>query len=469
MTLRDRTREALGDSQLRANLRSTLGLVAHLQQQAVADVDNWEELREHARRVKAHTLARLGTYLGQLEERVAAQGGSVVWAETAQQAARFIVDLAHRKELRKAVKSKTMTGEEIHLNRALERARVEAVETDLGEYIVQMAGQTPSHIIAPALHLSKRQVSELFTEKLGMAPSDDVEEITRAARRVLREQFLSAPLGITGANFAVAESGTVVVVENEGNARLTVSAPRVHVVLMGIEKVIPRLDDLPVFLKLLTRSATGQKISSYVNLINGPRRAEELDGPGEYYLVLLDNGRSAALADDRLRPTLSCLRCGACLNHCPVYQNVGGHAYGSTYQGPIGAILTPQIASEDEAPEHPFASSLCGACRDVCPVKIDIPGILLELRRRRQKQKNARASRLPLEQAAMKIWSRAMCTPESYNRLWAWAKWLFKALPGDGRRLSIPPFSRWSAGRDLPAWPEKSFRQLYRETEEGGG
>ncbi len=467
MTLRDRTREALDDAQLRANLRSTLGLVAHLQKQAVADVDNWEQLREHARQVKAHALSRLGRYLLQLEEQVVGQGGSVVWAETAQDAARFIVDLAHRKEIRKAVKSKTMTGEEIHLNDALERGRIEPVETDLGEYIVQMAGQTPSHIIAPALHLSKKQVSALFTEKLGMEPTDDVEEITRVARRVLRQQFLSAPLGITGANFAVAETGTVVVVENEGNARLTVSAPQVHVVLMGIEKVIPRMADLPVFLKLLTRSATGQKISSYVNLIHGPRRADEMDGPGEYYLVLLDNGRSDALADDCLRPTLSCVRCGACLNHCPVYQNIGGHAYGSTYQGPIGAILTPQIASEAEAPEHPFASSLCGACRDVCPVKIDIPGILLELRRRRQKQKNARASRIPLEQTAMKIWSRAMRSPEHYERLWSLAKWMLKIMPGGGRRWLPPPLNRWAEKRELPVWPEKSFRRSYRE-EQGG-
>ncbi len=466
MTLRERTREALADTQLRKNLRSTLGTVAYLQKLAVADVDNWEELRQHAHDVKSHTLSRLAHYLEKLEASVLAQGGEVHWAETARQASEFIVDLAHRKEVRQIVKSKTMVGEEIHLNAALERARVEPVETDLGEYIVQLARQTPSHIIAPALHLSKRQVSDLFVEKLGMDPTEDVFKITQTARRILREKFLGARMGITGANFAVAENGTIVVVENEGNARLTISAPQIHVVVMGIEKVIPRLEDLPVFLKLLTRSATGQKISTYVNFINGGRRQGEIDGPAEFHLVLLDNGRSQTLADEALRQTLSCIRCGACLNHCPVYQNVGGHAYGSTYQGPIGAILTPQLGSEKGAPEHPFASSLCGACHQVCPVKIEIPRVLLALRARQQVSRNSRAGRMPAEQTALRLWAWAMKSPNHYKRATSWARALIRALPGDGRRLPFPPFSRWSQQRDLPDWPEKSFRQLYPEEKE---
>ncbi len=463
MTLRDRTRKALADKQLRGNLRSTLGTVTYLQKLAVADVDNWEELRQHAHDVKSHTLSRLGYYLERLETNILAQGGQVHWAETSHQAAEFIVDLAHRKEIRKIVKSKTMVGEEIHLNAALVRARVEPVETDLGEYIVQLAGQTPSHIIAPALHLSKRQVSDLFVEKLGMEPTEDVFQITRTARRVLRENFLSARLGVTGANFAVADSGTIVVVENEGNARLTVSAPQIHVVVMGIEKVIPRLADLPVFLKLLTRSATGQKISTYVNFVNGARRPGEIDGPTEFHLVLLDNGRSQTLADKSLRQTLACIRCGACLNHCPVYQNVGGHAYGSTYQGPIGAILTPQLDSEPVSPEHPFASSLCGACGPVCPVKIEIPKVLLALRARHQESRNSRAHRLPTEQTAMRLWAWTMKSERRYERIAGWSRALFGRLRAKGRRFPLPPFSLWDESRELPDWPEKSFRQLYRE------
>lgn len=466
MNLRDRTRQALGDTQLRKNLRSTLGTVAYLQKLAVADVDNWEQLRQHAHDVKAHTLARLSHYLERLESSVVALGGHVHWAATAHEAAEFVVDLAHRKEIRKIVKSKSMVTEEIHLNAALERARVKPVETDLGEYIVQLARQTPSHIIAPALHMSKQQVGELFVEKLGMEPTDDVHKITQTARRLLRQDFLGAAMGITGANFAVADSGTIVVVENEGNARLTVSAPPIHVVVMGIEKVIPRLSDLAVFLKLLTRSATGQKISTYVHFINGGRRQGEIDGPSEFHLVLLDNGRSRTLADRTHRQTLACIRCGACLNHCPVYQNVGGHAYGSTYQGPIGAILTPQLNSEADAPEHPFASSLCGACGQVCPVKIEIPRILLSLRARQQESRNSRAYRMPAEQTALRVWAWAMKSPRHYERAAAWARRLSRLLPGQGRRLPFPPFSRWSEKRDLPVWPEKSFRELHQEMED---
>lgn len=466
MSLRKRTSQALGDSQLRKNLRGTLGAVAYLRQLAISEVDNWEELRRHAHQVKTHTLARLAHYLVQLEERVVEQGGRVVWTGSAREASQFIVDLAHRKEIRSVVKSKTMTGEEIHLNQALERARVKPVETDLGEYIVQLAGQTPSHIIAPALHLSKQQVSGLFTEKLGMEPTEDVEEITRTARKVLRRQFLRARMGVTGVNFAVAETGTIVVVENEGNARLCVSVPRIHVAVMGIEKVVPRLADLPVFLKLLIRSATGQKISSYVNFVNGVRREGEMDGPSEFYLVLVDNGRSQTLQDEVLRETLACIRCGACLNFCPVYQNVGGHAYGSTYQGPIGAILTPQLASEGDSSEHPFASSLCGACQEVCPVKIEIPRMLLALRERTQQRKNARASHIPVEKTAMQLWAWAMQSEQNYRRASRWSRRLHSLASAWGvLRFFLPPLRRWSEQREWPEVPPKTFREAFEEEE----
>ena len=461
------TREALADGQLQKNLKHTLGHAQRARDAAVAEVANWEALRQHAHDVKAHTLAHLDRYLEQLEEQVLAQGGQVIWAQTAQEAVEFVLELAHRKGIRKAVKSKSMLAEEIHLNPAMEKARIDPVETDLGEYIIQLAHETPSHIIAPALHKSRQQIGRLFADKLGMPPSDDVEAITATARRLLRDDFLSAPLGITGVNFGVAETGSIVVVENEGNARLTVSAPSIHVALMGVEKVIPRAADLAVFLKVLCRSATGQHMTGYVNFINGPKRSAEVDGPEEFYLVLVDNGRINILQDEFLRQTLNCIRCGACLTVCPVYQRVGGHAYQSTYPGPIGAILTPQLLPVEEAPEHPYASSLCGACHEVCPVKIEIPHILLKLREQVQQQKNSRASRIPLEKWALQIWSSIMTRPRIYSRLSRWARTLQRPFQRNGRlKLPFPPFNRWTERREFPAMPGRSFRELLAEEEE---
>ncbi len=453
---------ALSNPQLQANMSAVVRTALHSRDQAVAAVPNWETLRQYAHDVKEHTLARLDFYLEQLEERVVEQGGKVVWVENGEQALSFITRLAHEKGMTKVVKSKTMLGEEIHLNKGLEAAHIEPIETDLGEYIVQLAGETPFHIIAPALHKSRQEVADLFTEKVNMPPTDDVQQITATARRILRTHFLTARLGITGVNFGVAETGTIVVVENEGNARLSASVPEVHIALMGIEKVVPRAHDLSVFLKLLTRSATGQKITSYVNFINGPRRPDELDGPGEFYLVLIDNGRSKILADTFLRQTLACIRCGACLNVCPVYQRIGGHAYGSTYPGPIGAILTPQLLSAEEAPEHPFASSLCGACYETCPVKIEIPHILLKLRERVQRRKNDKASHIPLEKWSMQVWAWSM----SSSRRFAWLSKLMRAaqrwfLTEKGPRIPLPVLNGWTRYRDLPRVPKKSFREVF--------
>ena len=312
--IRSGAASALDNPQLQKNMSAVIRTALHSRDNSVAEVANWETLRQYAHDVKEHTLARLDSYLEQLEERVVEQGGKVVWVENGEEALSFITRLAHEKNMTKVVKSKTMLGEEIHLNKGLEAAHIEPVETDLGEYIIQLAKETPFHIIAPALHKSRQEVSDLFTEKVNMPPTDDVQQITATARRILRAHFLTARLGITGVNFGVAATGTLVVVENEGNARLSASVPEVHIALMGIEKVIPRAADLSVFLKLLTRSATGQKITSYVNFFNGPRRPEELDGPAEFYLVLIDNGRSKILADSFLRQTLACIRCGACLN-----------------------------------------------------------------------------------------------------------------------------------------------------------
>ena len=457
---------ALQNDQLQKNLRSTLGKTIHSRDQAVSQVSNWEELRRFGHQVKAHTLSRLADYLTELEQRVTERGGTVIWAETAQEAVDFILDLAHQKEVRKVVKSKTMLGEEMHLNKGLRKARIQPVETDLGEYIVQLSRETPSHIIAPALHKSRREIADLFVKKLGMEPTQDVRHITETARRLLRDDFLSAGMGITGVNFAVAETGTIVIVENEGNARLSVSAPPVHVAVMGIEKVIPRSCDLAVFLKLLARSATGQKMTAYVNFVTGPRREGEQDGPEEFYLVFVDNGRSKLLADELLRQTLFCIRCGACLNVCPVYQRIGGHAYHSTYPGPIGAILTPQLSSIEEAPEHPFASSLCGACYETCPVRIEIPHILLKLREKVQQRKNEKAMGLPLEKLGMQGWSWVMSSAASYARMGRWARVIQKLFERDGKlMIPFPPFKRWIERRDLPALAPRSFRELYQARE----
>ncbi len=460
--IRPQIRSALADSQLQKNLRQTLSKTATARQQVIAEVANWQELRQHARQVKAHTMSRLGEYLEQLEKNVIAQGGNVVWAQTGQEALDFIFQLALEKGIRKVVKSKSMLGEEIRLNEELERNGIEPIETDLGEYIVQLGHEHPSHIVFPALHKSKEQVSALFGRKLGMPPTDDCEKITATARKVLRQHFLTARMGISGVNFGVAETGTIVVVENEGNARLSVSVPEIHVAIMGLEKVIPKAADLSVFLKLLTRNATAQKISTYVNLINGKRRPGELDGPSEFHLVLLDNGRTRILADEFLRQTLYCIRCGACLDVCPVYQTIGGHAYHSTYQGPIGAILTPQLLSLEEAPEHPFASSLCGACQEICPVKIEIPHILLKLREKAQDQKSARAGRLPIEKWGLQAWSWIMTSPRRYaitNRL---ARALAGVFARKGRN-PVPPLSHWTRSRELPQLAPRTFRELFEE------
>ncbi len=458
---------ALADDKLQENLRGTLGETLHSRNEAVSQVPNWEELRQYARDVKAHTLSRLSDYLQKLEQKVLEQGGKVIWAETGQEAVQFIMDLSHKKGVREIVKGKSMLSEEIHLNESLERAGIKAVETDLGEYVVQLAGETPSHLTAPALHKSKEEIADLFVQELGMDPTQDVLEITATARELLRHHFLTARIGITGVNFAVAQTGTIVIVENEGNVRLSVSLPEIHVALMGIEKVIPRSRDLAVFLKLLTRSATGQKMTSYVNCLNGPRRRGELDGPQEFYLVLVDNGRSKILADHFLRQILSCIRCGACLNVCPVYQTIGGHAYDSTYQGPIGAMLTPLLTSLSEAPEHAYASSLCGACHEVCPVKIEIPQILLKLREKGQSERNQKAASFSLEKLAMQVWARIMCSPVLYTRVGHWARILQNAFSKNGKlRLPFSPFSRWMKHRDLPVLAAQSFRELYSSSRE---
>ena len=348
----------------------------------VAELPEWEQLRQIGSDIRQHTIENMDVYLERLEERVKAAGGHVHWAETAEDANQIVLQIAKEHNVKTAVKSKSMATEEIGLNHALEQAGIQAVETDLGEYIIQLAGTGPSHIIVPAVHLNKEEIAALFSEKLDIhAPTDPIE-LARIAREVLREKFLTAEMGISGGNFLVAETGTLVLVTNEGNGRMCTTIPDLHVAVIGIDKVIPDWESLTVFLKLLARSATGQKLSTYTQFITGPRRVEGEFGPKEFHLVLLDNGRSKVLRDPIGREVFKCIRCGACANVCPVYKNVGGFAYGWFISGPIGAILTPQILGTQAARELPYASTLCGACADVCPVKIPIPTILRHLRRR---------------------------------------------------------------------------------------
>ncbi len=448
---------ALQDAFLQDALHTAMTRFRDVRQAVVDEVSDWQVLRAHAHAVKMHVLANLARYLEQLESQVIATGGVVHWARDASEACHLIADLARARGVRIAVKSKSMTTEEIELNPVLEAAGVQVVETDLGEYVLQLAGERPGHIIAPAIHKSKAAIASLLAERLGVPVYQEAEQLTHVAREALRERFLSAEMGISGVNFAIAETGTIVVVENEGNARLATTLPRVHVAVMGIEKVLPRLADLAVFLTLLPRSATGQRMSSYVSWITGPRRPGEVDGPDEFHLVVVDNGRSAIHADPVMRESLACIRCGACLNVCPVFERTGGHAYGSVYSGPIGAVITPLLVGLDAAGDLPFASSLCGACGEVCPVKIDLPRLLLELRARVVRHRGAGR----IERWFVKGWVATMARPSRLRWVGRVVR-LIRYLVGR-RRVPLPyPFSRWTATRDLPAPAGKPFRDRWR-------
>jgi L-lactate dehydrogenase complex protein LldF len=452
-TFAENAKAALNDEQLRGALRHATTLFGHRRREAAASLSNWEELRSEARAIKDDVLLHLDRYLETFVENAERRGVQVHWARDAAEANEIICRLTLARGARNVVKSKSMTTEEIHLNTALERAGMQVVETDLGEYIIQLAGETPSHIIAPAIHKTKRQIAELFTTELGMPPTDDVAQLTSTARATLRERFAAADIGISGVNFGIVETGTIVIVENEGNIRLTTSLPRTHIAVMGIEKLLPRFADLDVFFKLLPRSAAGQALSAYQSFITGTKRKASDEGPDELHIVLLDNGRSRMLAHPVTRQSLACIRCGACLNACPVYQQIGGHAYGSVYPGPIGSVITPQLIGIEKAAQLPYASSLCGACREVCPVKIDIPRLLLHLR---GEISSREASGRRGERFAFKLWALIMTRPWLYRRAAATAR-LFQ-------RWFKSPLKAWTNARDLRPIERETFREHWRRT-----
>jgi L-lactate dehydrogenase complex protein LldF len=419
---------------------------------AIACFQAW---REAAHQIKRYALANLDKLLVQFEQNIAARGATVLFANDAEEANRHVLRIAREHGVWRVVKSKSMVTEEMELNRVLESAGIRPVETDLGEYIVQLAGQRPIHLVTPALHMSAADVGRLFADKLGEPFSAEHQHLTDIARRHLRDEYIQADMGISGCNFAVADTGTVVVIENEGNAGLSTATPPIHVMMVGIEKVLPRIDYLPVFLNLLARSGTGQKLTTYTHLIHGPAPGRKL------YVIFIDNGRTAALRDAAVWNSLFCIRCGACLNACPVYRRVGGWAYGWVYPGPIGSIVTPNLVGMEQAGKLPFASSLCGACAEVCPVKIDIPHQLVHLRHRAVNEPSPMQS--PSERLLWTVWAWAMGGPLRYRLAMAAVRMgvrMAKILPWHPGKLGA-----WTRGRELPKVPGGTFRDWWRRRE----
>jgi L-lactate dehydrogenase complex protein LldF len=456
-SLRERTAVAVADPVLRGNVAGAVDRFTGHKAAAFADVHDPDGLRTAARGLRSDVLARWSDVLGGLADNVLANGGHVHWARTAEEANEHIAAIATQAGARTAVKSKSMVTEETGLNDALAAVGCEVTETDLGEWIIQLAGEHPSHIIIPAVHRNRHQIAETFRREAGLdEPTTDPEALVAFARAELRRRFLDADLGITGVNLAVAESGSVVLVTNEGNARLVTALPRVHVAVMGAERVVETWDQADLLLGLLARSATGQSLSTYTQIISGPAPDQEVAGPDEFHLVILDNGRSD-LAGTEFAEMLNCIRCGACLNVCPVYRQTGGHAYGWVYSGPMGAVLTPLLGAEGETDKASAAvadaSTLCGACMDACPVQIPLQDLLLSLRRR-----NATTTASPAERAVWAAWSAAWSRPWAYRVSLRVGRLIGRIGPVSRR---LPGVRRWATGRDVPTLPRRTFTERW--------
>ena len=448
------------DQHRRGLIQTALGKYDVVRRGTQGKFQDWQSARRAASETKWEAINHLDKYLEEFAAKIEARGTQVFWASTGADASRYILEVCRRANAQRVIKSKSMTSEEIHLNSALEKAGYEVTESDLGEYIVQLRDEAPYHIVFPAMHLTRGEISETFTQELGTPPSDSPEELTMIARDVMRQKYLSADIGISGANFAIAETGMISITENEGNARLTTSVPRIHIALLGIEKVLPHLADLALFLPMLATAGAGQSLTGYNTLIGGPRQAGESDGPEEFHVILLDNGRTQLLADPEQRDTLHCIRCGACLNVCPVYRNIGGHAYGTTYQGPIGSVLTPHLRGLQTWKHLSGASSLCGACTETCPVKIDLHHHLLQNRRNAVQEKPS-----PGEHNAYRGFAFLMTHPKFYR----WATRLAPFLQTlqrlvNGRR--IDPLYDWTKSRDFPPAARQTFKDYWATRKE---
>src|SRR5437899_2671523 len=444
------------DLRHRQLIQTTLRKYETVRDRTKAQFQNWEAAREAAARTKWEAVNHLDKYLNELVGKLEARGTKVHWASTGQQARDIILGVIREKKARSIIKSKAMTSEEIHLNEALEKAGFEVVESDLGEFIVQLRREAPYHIVFPAMHLTRGEISELFARELHSAPTQNPEDLTMIARRVLRQKYLTADIGLTGANFAIAETGMISITENEGNARLTAALPKVMITLVGIEKILPRFEDLALFLPMLSTMGTGQPLTCYNSLYGGPRQAGEPDGPEEFHVVLLDNHRTELLADDEERDALHCIRCGACLNVCPIFRNVGGHTYGTTYSGPIGSVITPHLRGLQDWRHLSYASSLCGACTETCPVKINLHHHLLHNRRNASRQKPSLVEKL-----AFKVFAFVVSRP-----------WLYRFTSRAGRLLQrfhpilkgtrLDPAYAWTKTRDLPPIAPQTFKEYWR-------
>jgi L-lactate dehydrogenase complex protein LldF len=459
---REESAKALEDPALQHALAQIQGLLVGGRKAAVAALPEFEALRDAGRAIKDHSLDHLDLYLERFAEQVEAQGGTVHFAETAEEACAAVLAICRDTGATRVIKSKSMVTEEIGLNDALEAAAIHPVETDLGEYIIQLRGEGPSHVIAPAVHLGRQQVEAAFREAHTTLPPerkiDEPHELLAEARRMLRSRFLEADVGITGANFLIAASGSAVIVTNEGNADLSMTLPRTHIVLTGIEKVVPTLEDALVLLRLLVRSATGQPATGYTTIVGGPRQPGDLDGPANFHVVLVDNGRSKLLGS-RNREMLRCIRCGACMNHCPVYGAVGGHAYGWVYPGPMGAVLTPNFVGLHEAKDLPNASTFCGRCESVCPVKIPLPKLMRNLR----EEQFAAGEVAATQRWALRLWVALATRPWLYRLGMSIGMRALTALGGRrGRLTTLPLAEGWTEHRDLPAPQGASFTAQWK-------
>ncbi len=455
----ERVETALHDDNLKTALGRATERLGSRRTTALAALENSDQVRDMARRAKMDLLRDLAGALETFTRHLVANGVQVHWARDGREANRIVTGIARRSGCKRAVKSKSMATEETHLNHELLDAGLEVLETDLGEYIVQLAGTTPSHIILPIIHMTKENIGQVMHRKISVPYTSDPEALCKIARAKLRAAFLSADLGITGANFGVVETGSICLVSNEGNARLVTTLPRVHVAVMGVEKLVRNFADLDLMIQILARSATGQKITTYTSVLTGPRRPGESDGPEEMHVVLLDNGRSGMLGGP-LAEILGCIRCGACLNACPVYKNIGGHAYGDTYPGPIGSIVTPGLRGVGPWKALPDASSLCGACREVCPVRLDIPRMLLQLRKTAVEEEEVPA----LLRAGVWVFGFVASHPRWHRAVTRWGAALAKPIWRTGWIHRLPGLAGgWTRFRDLKAPAPQSFQQLWQK------